>query len=164
MGYCSGLQQSCFHPLQYYRRSHPIPDNQLIHCPWRPGHLCTGNSILSLPFPLSRSHFSCVLHSEHRQTASVYLGHHSDHIGVLPPALTQTGLSFFNPHVHTENQIKSLLFHCLSEPYLSFLVWLCATEWTNSGKVRNSQEPAEGFIFLECVFVTDSSSTCWKWK
>lgn len=56
MGYCSGLQQSCFRPLQYYRRSHPIPNNQLIHCPWRRGHLCTGNFIpaacLYLPFPL----------------------------------------------------------------------------------------------------------------
>lgn len=55
-GYCSGLQQSCFHPLQYYRRSYLIPNNQLIHCPWRRGHLCTGNFIpaacLSLPFPL----------------------------------------------------------------------------------------------------------------
>lgn len=53
MGYCSGLQQSSFHPLQYYRRSHLIPNNQLIHCPWRRGHLRTGNFIpvacLSLP-------------------------------------------------------------------------------------------------------------------
>lgn len=89
MGYCSGLQQSCFHPLQYYRRSYLIPNNQLIHCPWRRGHLCTGNFI---PLPaspsLSRyslSHFffsslSRCLNSEHRQTASVYLGHQLDHI------------------------------------------------------------------------------------
>ena len=52
MGYCSGLQQSCFHPLQYYRRSYLIPNNQLIHCPWRRGHLCTGNFI---PLPASPS-------------------------------------------------------------------------------------------------------------
>ena len=88
MGYCSGLQQSCFHPLQYYRRSYLIPNNQLIHCPWRRGHLCTGNFILvaclSLPFPLvSAPHPispSLCLNSEHRQTASVYLGHQLDHI------------------------------------------------------------------------------------
>lgn len=87
MGYCSGLQQSCFHPLQYYRRSYLIPNNQLIHCPWRRGHLCTGNFIpvacLSLPFPLVSPIFSSLslcLNSEHRQTASVYLGHQLDHI------------------------------------------------------------------------------------
>lgn len=88
MGYCSGLQQSCFHPLQYYRRSYLIPNNQLIHCPWRRGHLCTGNLIpvacLSLPFPLVSTIFfffpPLCLNSEHRQTASVYLGHQLDHI------------------------------------------------------------------------------------
>lgn len=62
MGHCSGLQQSCFHPLQYYRRGYLIPNNQLIRCPWRRGHLCSGNFIpvprRSLPFPLLAPVFS----------------------------------------------------------------------------------------------------------
>lgn len=37
-------KQKCFLTLQYSRRCHLIPSNQLICCPRRQGHLCTGNN------------------------------------------------------------------------------------------------------------------------
>lgn len=39
-----GPKQKCFLTLQYSRRRHLIPSNQLICCPRQQGHLCTGNN------------------------------------------------------------------------------------------------------------------------
>lgn len=106
MGYCSGLQQSCFHPLQYYRRSYPIPNNQLIHCPWRRGHLCTGNFIpaacLSLP-SLSHFFFSLSVLQQWAQTNSLCLFRSSDHIELLQPGSAEST----TPIIHAVKKIKS---------------------------------------------------------
>lgn len=100
MGYCSGLQQSCFHPLQYYRRSYLIPNNQLIHCPWRRGHLCTGNFILvaclSLPFPLVSPIFFS-LSQQWAQTNSLCLFRSSVWSYITSPARIHWEGNSYNP-------------------------------------------------------------------
>ncbi|XP_056250417.1 uncharacterized protein LOC130180732 isoform X2 [Seriola aureovittata] len=96
MGYCSALQQSCFHPLQYYRRSYLIPNNQLIHCPWRRGHLCTGAEMRKgglmnsrLPGMCKRSLQVC---REQRQACWITACHHHHHHHHHPPTPHPQGL------------------------------------------------------------------------
>lgn len=132
MGYCSGLQQSCFHPLQYYRRSYLIPNNQLIHCPWQRGHLCTGNFIqvacLSLPFPIVPAIFLLPLSvtQQWAQTNSLCLFRSSARSYITPVArIRRARTTPIIQHRHTLQKIKNpLLFIHLSN-FVSILSLQC---------------------------------------
>lgn len=177
MGYCSGLQQSCFHPLQYYRRSYLIPNNQLIHCPWQRGHLCTGNFIqvacFSLPFPIVPAIFLLPLSvtQQWAQTNSLCLFRSSARSYITPVArIPRARTTPIIQHRHTLQKIKipccSLICQTLSPSYLSSagLVRcplreqvLACDSWIHSESPQALRR-ASALFWIDSVSVSDSTS------